>query len=72
MRRSQGYSRRANCVMPLGPCSGELKAKIYHAEAVFTTDRLDCTFKVTATSQPAGLDQELDIRGYDRDADPDT
>jgi GNAT superfamily N-acetyltransferase len=55
--------------MPLGPCSGELKAKIYHAEAVFTTDRLDCTFKVTATSQPAGLDEELDIRGYDRDAE---
>ncbi|MBT5058424.1 MAG: GNAT family N-acetyltransferase [Gemmatimonadetes bacterium] len=69
LRRSQGYSRRANCVMPLGPCAGDLKEKIDHAEAIFSADRLDCTFKVTPASQPAGLDEELELRGYERDAE---
>ena len=69
LRRSEGYSRRANCVMPLGPCRLPLTAKITAAEGLYSAEDLPCIFKLTQASEPAGLDAELERRGYSRDAE---
>ena len=69
LRRSEGYSRRANCVMPLGLGHLPLAAKIDAAENLYASQRLPCVFKVTDASQPDLLDDELERRGYNRDAE---
>lgn len=69
LRRSAGYSRRANCVMPLGPCHQSPATRIAHAEHTFEAEGLPCIVKLTTTSEPAGLDHELENRGYRRDAE---
>ncbi len=69
IRRSAGYSRRANCIMPQGPCSRDLTCKTDHAEQLYRADQLPCTFKLTAASQPDNLDEKLAARGYLRDAE---
>ena len=69
VRRSEGYSRRANCVMSMYKSRMPLIEKVSHCEAYYSKHALPCIFKLTHQSLPAELDRELEGRGYDRDAE---
>jgi ribosomal protein S18 acetylase RimI-like enzyme len=64
-RFSQGYTRRANSVHPLQAGSRDLDGKIDEAERLYKRRDLPPTFKMTAASEPAGLDSALAERGYE-------
>ena len=69
VRRSEGYSRRANCVMSMYESRMPLAEKVSHCEAHYSKHALPCTFKLTHQSLPAELDRELEGRGYAREAE---
>lgn len=67
-RFSEGYTRRANSVHPLDAGSRDLAEKIAEAERLYRAHGLPSTFKMTQSSQPAGLDAALAGRGYAAEA----
>jgi GNAT superfamily N-acetyltransferase len=64
LRFSEGYTRRANSVHPLGPGTRNLADKIEEVERQYGERGLPPTFKMTAGSLPHGLDGALAERGY--------
>jgi ribosomal protein S18 acetylase RimI-like enzyme len=68
-RFSGGYTRRANSVHPLYPSSGDLAAKIAQIERLYQEQGLPAVFKLTAQSQPLGLEAALVERGYEVEAE---
>jgi ribosomal protein S18 acetylase RimI-like enzyme len=69
LRFSDGYTRRANSVHPLYPSSCDLAAKIVQAERLYQERELPAVFKLTAQSQPLGLEAALVERGYEVEAE---
>ena len=69
LRFTNGYTRRANCVIPLYPGNQPLTEKISSCEDLYTSKNLPVIFKMTSASQPADLDGELANRGYIFDAE---
>jgi ribosomal protein S18 acetylase RimI-like enzyme len=69
VRRSRGYSRRANCVVPLYPSHLPLKQKLEYCASTYARSGLPCLFKMTEASHPAAMDDYLVDQGYARDAD---
>jgi ribosomal protein S18 acetylase RimI-like enzyme len=69
LRFSDGYTRRANSVHPLYPSSGDLAAKIAQVERLYQEQGLPAVFKLTAQSQPPGLEAALVERGYEVEAE---
>lgn len=69
LRFAEGYSSRANSVLPLYPGMAPLAAKIAHCEALALSRGAESIFKLTAAALPEGLDAELERRGYNRAAD---
>jgi ribosomal protein S18 acetylase RimI-like enzyme len=70
LRFSNGYTRRANCVIPIYPSlSGEnIPEKIAVCEKFYQERGLPVIFKLTKESYPPGLDEQLAARGYKSDA----
>jgi N-acetylglutamate synthase len=68
LRFANGYTRRANSVMPLYAFGGEPLEKVLFCEKVYADQGLPTIFKMTAASQPAELDALLAARGYQADA----
>ncbi len=64
LRFADGYTGRANSVNPLFDSTLDLAAKVDYCEALYMREGLDVTFKLTADTQPAALDDLLDARGY--------
>ncbi len=46
VRMSGGYSRRANCVVPLYGSTIPLQDKLVHCEAAYARATLPCIFKI--------------------------
>jgi GNAT superfamily N-acetyltransferase len=69
LRFAEGYSSRANSVLPLYPGSVPLAEKIAHCEALTGSRGADTIFKLTEAALPEGLDAELERRGYAHVAD---
>jgi GNAT superfamily N-acetyltransferase len=69
IRFAEGYSSRANSVLPLYPGQTALPERIVHCEALALSRGADTIFKLTAAALPAGLDAELERRGYAHVAD---
>lgn len=66
LRFTRGFTKRANSVVPLGACPGDLDAAIAHCEARYRDQRLTPTFRLTNLADHAGLEAHLDARGYRR------
>ena len=69
IRFAEGYSRRANCVLPLYAGSGSLAERIQHCETLALSRGVEPIFKLTAAALPEHLDAELEGRGYVYEAD---
>ena len=69
VRMSEGYSRRANCVVPLYESTTPLQEKLVHCEAAYARASLPCLFKILPACQPENLDETLAQLQYARDAD---
>ncbi len=69
VRMSAGYSRRANCVVPLYGSTTPLKEKLDHCESAFSRASLPCLFKIFPACQPVDLEEKLAMLQYSRDAD---
>ncbi len=68
LRFSGGYTRRANAVHPLYPARLDVNEKIRACEELYREKRLPVIFKLTAESQPQGLDDILAGEGYQAEA----
>ncbi|GFN30702.1 GNAT family N-acetyltransferase [Paenibacillus xylaniclasticus] len=66
LRFADGYSKRANSVVPLFSYSTEspLHEAIDDCESIYNSWGLRPTFKITPIAEPSGLDDELEQRGY--------
>ena len=64
LRFSEGYSKRANSVNPLYPCSTTIEDNIEHCEKLYSTRRLDTVFKLTESEAARQIDEILAQRGY--------
>ena len=69
VRMSEGYSRRANCVVPLYGSTNQLQEKLVHCEAAYARASLPCLFKIFPTCKPGNLDETLAQRQYSSDAE---
>ena len=63
-RCSGGGTRRANSVLPLDFTGADVNAAIDTIEGMYRARQLRCFFQVSSISQPAGLDDTLQRRGY--------
>lgn len=68
VRFADGYSRRANSVLPLQAGSRPLGERIGRCEALFRQRGMDPVFKLYPGAEPEGLDRELERRGYGQQA----
>lgn len=65
LRASGGPTKRGNSVATLGAGSAlSLEQRIAHAEAFYRERELPAIFQVGPAATPAGLDAELEARGY--------
>ncbi len=69
VRMAEGYSRRANCVVPLYESTTSLQEKLVHCEAAYARASQPCLFKIFSACQPKNLDETLAQLQYARDAD---
>lgn len=68
LRFADGYSRRSNSVNPLCTSLESLPEKIRFCERRYRENGLRVVFKLTAASEPEGLDAALELEGYGREA----
>jgi GNAT superfamily N-acetyltransferase len=68
LRFADGYTRRANSANPLYASTLPLKEKVARCEDEYWGRGLNTVFKLTAASEPAGLDAFLDAHGYAAEA----
>ena len=66
VRRMPGKAKRARSVNPFYPGSLPLAQKIPCCEALYRAQGLPVLFRITPFSEPAGLDDALAARGYER------
>jgi len=64
LRHAEGYTKRANSVIPIYPSTIELEQKIDRAVSFYRKLGLPAIFKMTAASTPASLDAALSRRGF--------
>ncbi len=65
LRFSEGYTRRANSVLPLQSGVRDLASKIAEAESLYEVHGLVTMFKMTSESAPEGLEAALADRDYE-------
>jgi GNAT superfamily N-acetyltransferase len=68
LRFSDGYTRRANSVNPIGPIRLDVREAIGICEKMYAARGLPPVFKLTPESVPPALDAELAGAGYVREA----
>lgn len=68
VRFADGFSRRANSVLPLQTGSRPLEERIGRCEALFHLRGMEPVFKLYPEAEPEGLDGELERRGYVKQA----
>jgi ribosomal protein S18 acetylase RimI-like enzyme len=66
LRLAPGKAKRARSVNAVYASSLPLARKIAHCERLYAAAGLPMLFRITPFSEPAGLDRELDSRGYVR------
>jgi Acetyltransferases len=66
LRLLRGKAKRARSVNAVYPSTLPLEAKIAHCERTYRAAALPAIFRITPFSEPAGLDAELERRGYGR------
>ena len=66
LRFSEGYTKRANSVNPLFASSLDVDVKIDACERLYTERGLPTVFRLTPYSSPAGLDEVLERRNYEK------
>lgn len=67
LRFANGYTRRANAVIPIYESTIPLDEKIDFCEKEYASYNLPTLFKLTTRSNPIGIDARLEERGYVRD-----
>ncbi|MBN2386151.1 MAG: GNAT family N-acetyltransferase [Anaerolineales bacterium] len=68
LRFADGYTRRANSVLPLYPGSGDPGKKIRTCEQAYRNRNLPTTFKLPGSRTGQELDRLLSARGYRSEA----
>ncbi|HEX2906819.1 MAG TPA: GNAT family N-acetyltransferase [Phototrophicaceae bacterium] len=66
LRFANGYTNRANTVLPLSGSTLDLNAKIAYCEAFYQQRGIAPGFKLMPAACPPNLDAELERRGYTR------
>jgi GNAT superfamily N-acetyltransferase len=66
VRLTQGFTKRANSVIPLYPGSQDLAAKVRFCENLYARERLKTVFRITSIDDNDELDAYLAQRGYRR------
>jgi N-acetylglutamate synthase len=69
LRFSQGFTKRANSVIPLYPDNRPVTDKVRFCENVYARERLKCIFRLSSIGGHGELDAMLARRGY-RHQDP--
>ncbi|MFC1525206.1 GNAT family N-acetyltransferase [Candidatus Latescibacterota bacterium] len=67
LRFSEGYTKRANCVVPFYPGVGGAGDKIARCERTYAQHQLPPIFKILPFCEPRALDDALASRGYVRE-----
>lgn len=65
LRFAEGYSKRSNSINPIYSNTLELDSKIKSCEEMYEQKGLRPVFKISPFTQPAFLDEELSVRGYE-------
>jgi GNAT superfamily N-acetyltransferase len=68
LRFADGYTKRANSIIPLYSSSLDLHEKISTCEKIYKEKNQKVIYKMTSAPVPADLDSELESRGYKTDA----
>jgi ribosomal protein S18 acetylase RimI-like enzyme len=66
LRFSPGKAKRARSVNALYPSRFPLEAKVEHCERLYGARGLPAIFRVSPCTEPSGLDEWLERRGYER------
>ena len=66
LRFSEGYTKRANSVNPLFASSMDVGEKVDTCERLYVERGLPPVFRLTPFSSPAGLDEVLERRNYQK------
>jgi len=64
VRFAQGFTKRANSVIPLYPGARDRAAKVRFCENLYARERLKTVFRITSIDDQDGLDDYLARRGY--------
>ena len=64
LRRSAGYTKRANSANLIHPVQGDFSARLSQCEQYFEAKGLPCIFRLPSFCEHSQFDQYLDLQGY--------